>query len=130
MAFTFKCLCFVVTNYDRGGMNKKLCSKAFSGTCWSLHALWDAEILKFLSENEKIELMKREENNQFHVVQWTSELNKLVCQFYDYPDDFGIEDYVDKFKEAALLLVRKASVHSAAILNSKAGRPALSKLGK
>lgn len=120
----------IVTNYDRGGMNRKLCSKSYLESCWSLHALWDAEILKWLSKNEKIELMKREENIHFDVVQWTSELNKLVCQFYDYPEEFGIEEYVDKFKDIAMLLVQKASVHSAAILNSKGGSLAPSKLRK
>lgn len=111
-------------------MNRKLCSTGCENTCWSLHALWDAEILKFLSKKKNVESTKCEENSEFDVVQWTFELNGLVCQFYDYPDDYGMEEYIEKFKGIALLLVRKASDNSAAILNSRKDRPAPSKLRK
>lgn len=110
----------LVTNYERGGMKRKLCYKN-SITCWSLHALWDAEILKSISEIELNFNYSISDSFPFDVKDWALQLNQLICKIYDYPKDkdFGLEEYVDKFKFIALFLVEKAAKNTAVILNSK-----------
>ena len=112
----------LVTDYDRGGINRKLCDKNL-GTCWSLHALWDAEILKLVNENKMFSFLDSEDNISFEVKDWAMELNQYICKIYDYPDSFGIEEYVDKFKLTALFLVGKAANNTAAVLNSNFKTP-------
>lgn len=108
----------LVTNYDKGGMNKKLCSKN-SGICWSLHALWDAEILKSIDKNEFFDSHDSYGTKSFNIEETSIRLHKYICQFYEFPDDFELEDYVDKFKGIALYLVEEAAKNLALILNSK-----------
>lgn len=92
-------------------------------TCWSLHALWDAEILKLINENTDLSFLDSEGNTSFDVKKWATQLNQYICKIYDYPDDFGLEDYVDKFQLTAVLLVGKAAYNTAAVLNANIRTP-------
>lgn len=103
-------------------MNRKLCNKNL-GTCWSLHALWDAEILKSINENRTFSFLDSEDHISFGVEDWAMQLNQYICKIYDYPDDFGLEEYVDKFKLTALFLVGKAANNTAAVLNTNCRTP-------
>lgn len=97
-------------------MKRKLCTSD-EKVCWSLHALWDAEILKLVAD--ETETVTRHIAD-FDLANWCNELNNFICELYEYPEQFTIEDYVYKYKNISLYLVEKATANIAAILNSKA----------
>lgn len=98
-------------------MNRKLCFKN-SSYCWSLHALWDAELLKMIKPIDIIEF-DQIKSMKFDIEKWAIQMNRLVCEIYQYPDDFGIEEYVEKFKNISIYLVKMASSNIASVLNTK-----------
>lgn len=107
-------------------MKRKICDKN-AETCWSLHALWDAEILKSIREIDLF-LYWESDNFTFDMEVWALRLNQYICKIYDYPENFGLEEYIDKFRFTALLLVYEAARNTAAILNSNSGPPRREKL--
>lgn len=118
---------YLVTAFERGGMNRKLCT-ADKMECWSLHALWDAEILKLISnENDAFDLWKEEKisfeisgEKFFELENWCIELNYYICKLYEYPNNFTIENYVQKYKYYSLYFVKKAVENISNIINLKA----------
>ena len=95
-------------------MGRQLCSTE-NDTCWSLHALWDAEILKLImhknSHNEG-------NSSSFNLEKWCLELNAYICKLYDFPKNYSIEQYVEKYKTISLYFVKMAVGNIANILNS------------
>lgn len=102
-------------------MDRVLCSNNKSGICWSLHALWDAEILKRIDPSE-LEKERIATKKTFNIEKLTMKLNELVCEVYDYPEYYGIEDYVQKYKNISVYLVRMASINISNILNANGPR--------
>lgn len=98
-------------------MKRKLCFKN-STYCWSLHALWDAELLKMIKPIDLTEF-DRIKSAKFDIEKWAIHMNRLVCEIYQYPDDFGIEEYVEKFKNVSIYLIKMASSNIASLLNTK-----------
>lgn len=107
-----------MTAFERGGMERKLCSRT-SSECWSLHALWDAEMLKIIDQFQIFE-SDSENEERYGIDKWAVQINKIICKIYVYPEYYFIEDYVEKFKNLSVNLVKKASYHIASVLNSKA----------
>ena len=62
-------------------------------------------------------------NEIFDIEKWAFQINKLICKIYEYPEYFGIEEYVEKFKIVSVNLVKKASSNIASVLNSKVSDP-------
>ena len=112
---------FLVTAFEKGGINRKLCFRE-SKTCWSLHALWDAEMLKII-ENDNLAETDSENNLKFDIERWVVRINKIICKIYEYPKHFKIEDYVEKFRKISIYLVKTASTNIAAVLNSNREEP-------
>ena len=98
-------------------MERKLCFKN-STDCWSLLALWDAELLKIIKpiDHEELEWKPGE---KFEIENWSIKMNRLICKMYEYPVNFGIEEYAEKFKNISIYLVKKASNNIAGVLNRK-----------
>lgn len=109
-------------------MNRKLCN--FDGkTCWSLHALWDAEILKQTSVSERniilLSTEYKEEGEVFEdvtnrtILEWAQEMNSFICLIYSMDDhlSLNIEDYSYYMKGLAIYLVDLAAKRIARILN-------------
>lgn len=99
-------------------MRRRLCSGT-SSECWSLHALWDAEMLKMI-DPINIVVSDSENEEAYDIEKWAFQINKVICTIYVYPEYFDMEDYVEKFKSISVNLVKRASSHIASVLNSKA----------
>ena len=108
-----------MTNFEKGGLKQILCSR-HGKICWSLHALWDAEILKLMDHRLDIDLKTNGLRiNVFDVESWSIKLHNLICTLYYYPKYFTIEQYIDKYGNLSKLLVYLAAFNVARIINER-----------
>lgn len=87
--------------------------------CWSLHALWDAEILKLITEDNIKTTFSECNESYFDLEDWCSLLNYYICKLYEYPENYSIEEYSRKYKYLSLYFVKMAAMNTASILNSR-----------
>lgn len=112
-------------------MHRKICD-GNGDLCWSLHALWDAEILKLTYKtNNNYSLLDPEFN--IHIPDYllpklnlnfdlkflTLRMNHFLCIIYMCPTNLSIQAYAEFHKDLALYLINLASRNTAVILNSK-----------
>lgn len=107
-----------MTSFERGGMNRKLCTKD-GGTCWSLHALWDSEILKLIESTIINQMQFPTSMMYFDIESWVRFLNSVLCKAYEFPNYYTIDDYKNKYSFISLFLARTAALHTAMLFNSK-----------
>lgn len=96
-------------------MNTKLCSYK-SLECWSLHALWDAEMIK-LEESDLN--MYGKKLKRFDVLAQAQKMSEILCLAYDYPRFFYLENYVIKYRSVMKSLISDAAIRTAEILNGR-----------
>ena len=110
-------------------MHRKICD-GDGRLCWSLHALWDAEILKLTYTNINNNLLLEPKFNisdyllskynlRFDLKFLTFRMNHILCIIYTCPANLSIQEYANYHKDLALYLINLASRNIAAILNSK-----------
>lgn len=122
-------------------MQRKICN-GNGELCWSLHALWDAEILKLTYNNNNTTnynnntnynningSLKQETKSynpdsdslhfDFDLKFWTLKMNRILCIIYMSPTNTSIQKYAEYHKYLALNLINLVSRNTAAILNSK-----------
>lgn len=108
----------LVTNFDHGGLKKVICSEN-SEACYSLHSLWDSEILKMSTNAGFEQSIITEYEEDFDLKHVCTRLNQFICTLYDFPDNITVDQYIEKFDSLSIFLVRIASYNIANILNSK-----------
>lgn len=117
-----------MTAFEKGGMRRQLCNGA-GDVCWSLHALWDAEILKllfknnYLLRNSFIYFNLASSNFNFDLKSWALKMNRFLCIIYQSPTNISIQNYAEIHKDLALHLILLAARNTASILNFERQEP-------
>lgn len=93
----------IVTGFQRGGLEKKLCFK-YREVCFSLHALWDAELHKTVNLN----LTERIRASRFDLASTVYQVNRKICELYDIEPSDWVEKYAAKFAPLAAGLIKDA----------------------
>ena len=109
----------LVTAFEKGGIKRQLCSKR-NKQCWSLHSLWDAEMLK-IDEHEFMMCARNEK--LFDVTVKAEEMSQILCLAYDYPEYYKLENYVIKYRGIMKKLVVEAAAATSDVLNSRIQYP-------
>lgn len=92
MQFTQFTIFLLVTGFQKGGLERELC-KGDRSVCFSLHALWDAEMLKFTG----LALRHPISPTPFNLKKSLMSLNRHVCELYVIGKNDDLEKYSAKF---------------------------------
>lgn len=103
-----------LTGFERGGLNRKLCS-ATTQECWSLHALWDAEILKSITAPTSFKKVNTRNIRKRLLLQFRKS-NRLLCKIYKFNSEMSLEYYKTTFGPLAARIILEAGEMVAAVL--------------
>lgn len=103
-----------VTGFERGGLDLKICSKT-QPKCWSLHALWDAEILKSVIVPSSLTTVKNGNVKKLLLVKFRK-MNRILCKIYEFDSRISLEGYKKAFGPLATQLVIEAGEMVASVL--------------
>lgn len=96
--------CTLVTGFQRGGLWDKLCNRV-SSECFSLHALWDAELHKYLKFSMSKDIVAR----PLQLETTVKRINSYFCDLYKIDSTDDLETYATKFAPLAKYLLEEAA---------------------